>query len=131
MKAGEIMQTPVIATTPKASVRDIASQLVYNGFSGMPVAKPNGEVVGIITEADIIKALTDGKQLESLTAQDIMSSTPITVDIDAPMDGVMKLLREFHILRVAVTREGKLAGIVSRSDVIKTVLEPEFLAFTS
>ncbi len=131
MKAADVMQKTIIATTPKASVRDIASQLMHNGFSGMPVAERNGKVVGSITEADIIRALTDGKPLESLMAKDIMNSAPITVDVDAPLKGVMKQLREFHIIRVPVTKKGKLVGIISRIDVIKAVLEPEFLLFGS
>ncbi len=130
MRAADVMQKTVIATTPRASVRDIASQLIYNGFSGMPVVEPNGHVVGVITEADIIRALTDGKALESLMAEDIMHSDPIFVDAERPLKEVMKLLREFHILRVPVTEEGKLVGIISRSDVIKAVLEPEFLVFS-
>jgi predicted transcriptional regulator len=84
MKAAQIMQKPVLATTPRASVRDIATQLVVNEFIGMPVAEVDGRVLGLITEADILKALTEGKRLETLTAQDIMSSHPITVDVEPP-----------------------------------------------
>ncbi len=129
MNAGQIMKSPVIATTPRASVRDIATQLVYNGFSGMPVTDPDGDVVGVITEADIIRVVTEGKQLETVTAQDIMSTKPVTVGVETPLEGVMKLLKEYHILRVPVTDQGKLVGIISRSDVIKALLEPEFLVF--
>jgi CBS domain-containing protein len=129
VKARQIMQRPVFATTTRASVRDIASQLVSNQFSGMPVAARDGTVVGVITEADILKALVDGKQLEKLTAENIMTSTPTTVDIDAPLNEVMKLLQEHHILRVPVTDGGKLVGIISRSDIIRAVLEPEFMVF--
>jgi|RhiMetdeSRZDD1v2_1073273.scaffolds.fasta_scaffold150068_3 CBS domain-containing protein len=129
IKAREIMQKPVLATTVRASVRDIASQLVANGFSGMPVADRDGTVVGVITEADIIKALVDERPLETLTAKDVMSANPTTVDVDTPIDEVMKVLQEHHILRVPVTDHGKLTGIVSRSDLIKAVLEPEFMAF--
>jgi CBS domain-containing protein len=129
MNAGQIMKSPVIATTPRASVRDIATQLVYNGFSGMPVTDPNGDVMGVITEADIIRVVTEGKQLETVTAQDIMSTKPVTVGVETPLEGVMKLLKEYHILRVPVTDHGKLVGIISRSDVIKALLEPEFLVF--
>ncbi len=128
-KARQIMQRPVFATTTRASVRDIASQLVSNGFSGMPVAERDGTVVGVITEADILRALVDGRQLETLTAESIMTPTPTTVDVDSPMDQVMKLLQEHHILRVPVTDRGKLVGIISRSDIIRAVLEPEFMAF--
>jgi CBS domain-containing protein len=129
VKVREVMQKPVLATTVRASVRDIASQLVANGFSGMPVADRDGTVVGVVTEADIIKALVEEKALETLTAYDVMTANPTTVDVETPIEDVMKILQEHHILRVPVTDRGKLTGIVSRSDLIKAVLEPEFMAF--
>lgn len=129
MKASEVMQRPVLATTPRASVRDIATQIVMNEISGMPVTENNGEIIGIITEADILGALMDGKKLESLTAQDIMSTDPITVDMDMQMNEVMKLLEENGVLRLPVTSRGKVVGIISRRDIIKSVLEPEFMTF--
>ena len=128
-KVREIMQRPVLATTSRASVRDIATQLVGNGFSGMPVTERDGTIVGVITEADIIKALVDAKPLETLTAWDIMSKDPTTVDVETPLEEVTKILQEHHIVRVPVTDRGKLVGIISRSDVNKAVLEPEFMAF--
>ena len=127
--ARQIMQRPVFATTPRASVRDIASQLVANGFSGMPVAERDGKVVGIVTEADILRALVEGKALETIAAADIMTVSPTTVDVETPAEEVMKLLQEHHFLRVPVTERGKLVGILSRSDLIRAVLEPEFMAF--
>jgi predicted transcriptional regulator len=123
------MQRPVLATTPRASVRDIAAQLVVNEISGMPVTEKSGEIVGVITEADILGALIDGKKLENLTAQDIMSTDPITIDMDMPMDKVMKVLEENGVLRLPVTSHGKVVGIISRRDIIKSVLEPEFMTF--
>ncbi len=129
MKAAKLMRRPVVAATPRASVRDIAMQLVANGFSGMPVAERDGTVIGVITEADILKALTEGKSLETLAAEDIMTKNVISVDLETPMPDVMKLLQDNHILRVPVTDRGKLVGIISRIDLIRTVLEPEFMAF--
>ena len=129
MKAREIMRKPVIATTPRASVRDIANQLVEKGFSGMPVAERDGTVVGIITEADILRAFSQHKQLETLTAENIMSTEPTTVDVETPIEAVIMVLQELHVLRVPVTEGGKLVGIISRSDVIRALLEPEFMAF--
>ncbi len=129
MKAREIMRKPVIATTPRASVRDIANQLVEKSFSGMPVAERDGTVVGIITEADILRAFSQNKQLEKLTAENIMSTEPTTVDVETPIEAVILVLQELHVLRVPVTEGGKLVGIISRSDVIRAVIEPEFMAF--
>ncbi|OFV95174.1 MAG: histidine kinase [Acidobacteria bacterium RIFCSPLOWO2_02_FULL_61_28] len=129
MKASEVMQRPVLATTLRASVRDVATQIVVNEISGMPVTDQDGRVLGVITEADIMAALIDGKNLEDLTAQDLMSPEPITVDADTPMDEVMRLLEECGVLRVPVTSQGKVVGIISRRDIIRSVLEPEFLTF--
>ena len=129
LKAMDIMEQPVIAATPQASLRDVATQLVTNEFSGMPVAAPDGKVVGIITESDIIRALIHGKKLENLTAGDVMTYSPITVDIDTPLEDVMKSLEDHRIVRVPVTSENTLTGIISRRDVIRAILEPEFMAF--
>ena len=129
MKAFEVMHKPVLATTPRASVRDIAAQIVLNGISGMPVAERGGKVLGVITEADVLEALSNGKKLEKLTAEEIMSNDPVTVDTETPVEKVIQLLHEEGIVRVPVTEKGKLVGIISRGDVIKAVLEPEFMTF--
>ena len=129
LKAQDVMQQPVIAATPRASLRDVAAQLVANEFSGMPVADADGRVVGVITEADIVRVLNEGKRLENLTAGSAMTGPPITVDVDAPIEDVMKSLGEHRIVRVPVTSQEKLVGIIARRDVIRSVLEPEFMAF--
>jgi CBS domain-containing protein len=97
LKAKDVMQRPVIAVTPRASLRDIAWQILKYGFSGMPVAEADGKVLGVITEADLKR--------------------------------VMQILQERRIVRVPVTEKGKLVGIISRRDVIRAVVEPEFIAF--
>ena len=129
LKAKDIMQQPVIAATPQASLRDVATQLVTNEFSGMPVAASDGRVVGVITESDIIRALIQGKKLENLTAAEVMTGPPITVDVNTPLEDVMKSLEDHRIVRVPVTSENMLFGIISRRDVIRAILEPEFMAF--
>ena len=129
LTAGQIMQKPVLATTTRASARDVAAQLVRNEFSGMPVAERDGTLVGVVTEADILRVLGEDKALETLTAGDIMTEKPSTVDLEAPVTEVIQILQEHRILRVPVTERGRLVGIISRSDIIRSVLEPEFLAF--
>ena len=129
LTAGQIMQKPVLATTMRASSRDVAAQLVRNGFSGMPVAERDGTLMGVVTEADILRVLGEGKALETLTAADIMTEKPATVDLEAPITEVIQILQEHRILRVPVTERGRLVGIISRSDIIRAVLEPEFMAF--
>jgi CBS domain-containing protein len=123
------MEKPVIASTPRATLRDVASQLVSNEFSGLPVTAEDGRVVGVVTESDIIRILMEGKRLENLTASQVMTGPPVTVDVDTPIEEVMKILEKNRIVRVPVTRNNTLVGIIARRDVIRAVLEPEFMAF--
>lgn len=125
MKAGEIMHEPVLATAPEASARDVATKLVLNGISGMPVTDREGVVLGIVTEEDILTALMERKDLETLTAQEIMSKNLAAVTAETPIEIVMEILHDEGILRVPVTEDGKLLGIVSRADVIKAALHLE------
>jgi len=128
--ARDIMQRPVVAATALASLRDVATQLVKSEFSGMPVADPDGKVVGVVTESDIVRELIAGKRLENLTAGEAMTGPPITVEVETPVEEVMKKLEENRIVRVPVTDDGKLVGIISRRDIIRSVLEPEFIVFS-
>ena len=123
------MQRPVVAATTGASLRDLATQLVKNGFSGMPIADPDGRVLGVVTESDIIRTLIAGKRLENLTAGEVMTGPPITVEVETPIEDVMKQLEENRIVRVPVMDHDKLVGIISRSDIIRAILEPEFIEF--
>jgi predicted transcriptional regulator len=130
MTVGQVMNRPVLATTLNTPVRDIASQLVASGISGMPVADRNGTVVGVVTEYDVVDALVAGKRLETLKACDIMSKGAITLDVGADLAEALKLFKEKHIIRIPITEEGKLVGILARTDALRGILEePEFLMF--
>ena len=130
MNVGQVMSRPVLATTERASVRDIANQLVRAGISGMPVADTSGNIVGIITEYDIVNAILENQKLESLKASEIMQTETITLEVEADIKEALKIFTEKHIVRVPVTEKGKLVGILSRIDALKGILEePEFLLF--
>ena len=116
------MITPVTTTAPDATVRHVANQLVCHHFSGMPVTDSEEKVIGVVTEADIIRVLLDGEDLSKITADDVMSRQPITLEAEADISEAMELLTDHRIVRVPVTHKGKLVGIVSRSDVIRGVL---------
>lgn len=130
MTVGQVMTRPVLATTANTSVRDIALQLVAAGISGLPVADRDGTVIGVVTEHDVVEALVTGKRLDSLKASDIMAKPAITLDVGANLNEAMRIFKEKHIVRVPITAEGKLVGILSRTDALRGVLEePEFLMF--
>ena len=130
MKVGQVMRRPVLATGARSGVRGIASLLVRAGISGMPVTDSEGNIVGIITEYDLLNAILENKKLEELKAEDIMQKETITLEVEADLSEAIKIFKEKHIVRVPVTENGKLVGILSRIDALNGILtEPEFMLF--
>ncbi len=127
LKARDVMTRPVVSARENASVRDVAMQLLCGLYSGMPVTNNNGEVVGVVTELDLLKAVSEGKELVRITAGDIMTRDVITVEVETPLDKVTEILMDKNIIRVPVTQDGKLTGVVSRCDVLRSFMEPEFI----
>ena len=129
LRASDVMTYPVVAATPRTTVRDLASQMILGGFSGMPVAERNGSILGVVTEFDVLRAIREEVPLETTTADQIMTREVITVDVDDPVGQVMEILQTAHVLRIPVTRRGRLAGIISRPDLLRSLVEPNFIDF--
>jgi CBS domain-containing protein len=104
--------------------------MFLGGFSGMPVAERGGNMVGIITEFDVIRAIRAGKPVESTSAEEIMTREVISVDADADVDEVMHIMETAHILRVPVTSKGRLVGVIARPDILRAFVEPNFMEFS-
>jgi CBS domain-containing protein len=130
MKAEEIMNRPVIAAAVSTTARDLAIQMLMGGYSGLPITDRDGAVVGIVTEIDIVRALRNGSALEKTTAEEIMTREVATVDVSATVEEVMEILDTKHVVRVPVTEDGKLVGVISRPDVLRAFLEPKFMTFS-
>ncbi len=127
MNAEDIMNTPIVAASARAFAREVASYMLMGGFSGVPVADRDGSLIGIVTEIDLIRAVRDGKSLETTRVGDIMTRDVITVDVTTSLEEIMEILDSERILRVPVMRDGVVVGIVSRPDVIRAAVEPELM----
>ncbi len=130
MKALDIMNRPVVAAAASTSARDVAIQMLMGGYSGMPITDRTGNVIGIITEADLIRALRSGRPLDATAAEEIMTKEVITVDVAASVDEIMEILDTKRIVRVPVTEDGRLVGVISRPDVLRAFIEPKFTTFS-
>lgn len=124
------MNRPVVAAARSTTVRDIAIQLLMGGYSAVPITERDGKVVGIVSEADVIRALRTNKPLENTLAEEIMTKEVISVDVDSSVEEIMEILDTKRIVRVPVTEDGKLVGIVSRPDVLRAFIEPKFMTFS-
>jgi CBS domain-containing protein len=121
----KIMTRPAIAAGKHTPAKDIAFEIFYGFFSGVPVTDENGIVIGIVTELDLLKQVRAGKDFEKLTADDIMTKDPITIDVTTPLKDVLHIMIEKNIIRIPVTKEGRLAGVIARRDILRYYLQPE------
>lgn len=119
MIASEIMTRTVFTIHPEAGVQEVAHLLSRERISGAPVVNADRVIIGVVTEADIIGKV----DREGLRVADIMSQHVIAVQEDTPVNEIAILLTERKIKRVPVVRDGKLVGIISRSDIVNAVAQ--------
>jgi CBS domain-containing protein len=129
LKAKDIMTRPVVSARTNASARDIAMQVLSGLYSGMPVTDEDGKVIGVVTEFDLLGQVCEGRELVKLTAGDVMTKNPITVDVNTSLNDLLKSMMENNIVRVPVTEEGRLVGIIARCDILRAFIEPEFVTY--
>ena len=127
MVAKDIMNKIVTAAKRKTIGRDLAIKLLSGMYSGLPVVDDKGKVVGVVSEFDLLKAIRDGKALEQVKAEDIMSKNPICVSENTPVEDVIDLMIKHNIIRVPVVRNDNLVGVISRCDILSSIVEPEFV----
>jgi CBS domain-containing protein len=116
VRAKEIMTKQVVSTRPSCTVDEVTRVLYHHGISGLPVLDEESQVIGMVTEADIL-ARTTGQD----TIQDIMCAPVHTVSEETPLKEIAGLLADKKIKRVPVVCEGRLVGIVSRADVVRAL----------
>jgi CBS domain-containing protein len=116
LTAREIMTTTVVTVSPDTSVDDLAKLLADNNISGVPVVDYLGQVVGIVTEADILTSRPGNR-----TVQSVMTKEVVAVSVDETLQEIAFLLSMRRINRVPVLEEGKLVGIISRADVVRAL----------
>ena len=130
LRAGDIMTRPVVTATRRASARDVALQLLNGLYSGIPIADENGHVVGMVTEYDVLRAAEKGADLLETAAEEIMTRDPvITAELDTPVTDLLRVMVNQNIIRIPVMDKGEIVGVVARCDVLKALIEPEFVTY--
>jgi CBS domain-containing protein len=128
MKARDVMNSRVTAATPRAVGRDLALQLLSGMYSGLPVIDGKGKVLGVVTEFDLLNAIRNGRDLQTIKAEEIMTQPAICAREDDDLDAVITKMTEKNIIRLPVVGEdGKLVGVIARADVLSRMIEPEFV----
>lgn len=143
MKAMDVMVRDVVTVKADDSVADAARLLADHDISALPVVDEAGAVIGVISEADLMRreeigtekhrpwwleAMTPGATLAGEFAKahghkvgEIMSDTVISASEETPVGEIANLLEKHRIKRVPILRDGRLVGVVSRSNLIQAL----------
>jgi CBS domain-containing protein len=123
-KAKEIMTTDVISVTKETPIYDVMELLINNGITGMPVVNDEMDLLGVITEKDCLRLFYGDGDKREKTVRDFMTQPAVHYDEDDSLQTICDFMMINYFRRIPVTtKEGKVVGILSRSDVIKYLLE--------
>ena len=147
MRAMDVMTPDVITVDPETSVQSLARLLCERGISGVPVVGPDEQLVGIVSEGDLLHRTETAteRRIEHRRARwldtvasdedlareyvkshgrkvkDVMTTNVISVADTMELADVATLLETKRIKRLPVLREGKLVGIVSRANLVRAL----------
>jgi CBS domain-containing protein len=143
MRAKDIMTTNVVTIAADARVGEAANIMLENNISGLPVVNDAGNVVGIISEGDLLHRQETGTEEKRSwwlrffsspqedahdfvkshgnSVSDAMTDNVVTVDSDTGVGEIATIMEEQRIKRLPVVEDGKLVGIVSRANLLQAL----------
>lgn len=157
MNVADIMTRPVITATSKTTIAEAAGLMLQHRISGLPVLNANGELIGVVTEGDLLRRAETGTEprhprwLEFLImpgrlAQEytnaharyvgeVMTTDVVSVTPQDSLTEVVRLMERHRVKRLPVVEAGRLVGIVSRANLVRAMLcnlsEPAELSDTA
>jgi CBS domain-containing protein len=132
--AEDVMTTPVVTVRQLTPYQEIARLLAERQISGLPVLTEGGQVIGVVSETDLIGAETGAarqarardRKHARLTAGELMTAPAVTVRPDTTIAAATEVMRAHHVGRLPVTGPGEmLIGIVSRRDLLSVFLRDD------
>jgi CBS domain-containing protein len=144
MQARDVMTTNVITVSPETTVQEVAQTLLERGISAVPVVDKSGKLLGIVSEGDLMRRAESGTERKhswwldmvsstedqareyvkthGVHAKDVMTANLVTVDENATLEDIATVLEKHHIKRVPVVKDGRIAGIVSRANLLRGLI---------
>jgi CBS domain-containing protein len=113
----------VVTTTPKASVSEVVTALARHRIGAVVVVDSAEKIVGIVSERDVVRALSAGGDVLAGPVAAIMTRTVVTCSEADTVDQVMARMTRGRFRHLPVVDGGRLAGIVSIGDVVKARIE--------
>ena len=122
LKAKNVMRTDVVTVKSQTLVYEAIQELIDNNITGLPVVDDDMTVVGVISEKDMLKLLYD-LEGNGGTVADHMTETAVSFGPEDDLLDICNCFMENPFRRVPILSDGKLAGIISRADIIEYILK--------
>ncbi|MGE0539561.1 MAG: CBS domain-containing protein [Dehalococcoidia bacterium] len=119
----QAMSTYVVAITPDESAAAAARDLIERDITGLPVIDEDGHVLGVVTEIDLLRAARTGVDLSQVTVAAVMDGRPLFVGPEMDLTTAIDLMEEWQVRRLPVCAGSRLVGIVSRRDILVTLVD--------
>ncbi|QEQ97374.1 CBS domain-containing protein [Neptunomonas concharum] len=126
VKVQDYMSSRLVTFRPETDLFEAINTFLKFKISGAPVVNDRGELVGLLSEVDCLKAiltLTYHEEEVGGRVGDCMTQDVETISYDANIVEVAKIFIDKGRRRLPVTRDGKLVGQISRSDILRAVEE--------
>lgn len=129
----EVMTPDVVTVTPEMSLRVAARRLAEHSITAMPVVDGSGRLVGVLSEADVMReALVPDQRAHLIDVhvgegpdvhrvREVMSPHPVTVHPEDDLMDAVRLMTDSAFKSLPVVEEGHVVGVVSRKDVIAQI----------
>jgi CBS domain-containing protein len=123
MKVSEIMTSPVVKVAASAAVSEAAKIMAHKDI-GTVLVEENMEIVGIVTERDIVnKVVAHGRDPDRTMAEDIMSTPIILINSEKSVEEANELMNQKKVRRLPVEKEGEIVGMITLKDVSNSLKE--------
>ena len=141
MKASDVMTRTVITIDDQAPIAEALRLMLGKAIGGLPVVDCNNQLVGIITEGDLLRraelaseghvarwknllfgpwySVQDYVRTHARSVASVMTRETLCTAEDTPLSMIMRMMKQGHIKRLPVVKDGMVIGIVSRRDLLR------------
>jgi CBS domain-containing protein len=119
--AKDIMTKHVICIHRSTPIIEAIDLMVTNNITGIPVVKEDSILVGILSEQDVLRLLHTYEDEKNKPVSEFMTQPVIHFDEDEPVEDICECMRQSAIRRVPITSNGRVVGLISRSDILKQI----------
>ena len=126
MKAKDIMTKNVYTVMKDSSVFDAMILIIDKNIGGLPVVNEDKELVGMLSERDVLEILNKGFNDPSLQVGQFATKTVVSFSPEEEVSSISEMFKRINFRMVPIVENKKLVGVIARKDIIRSILNKAF-----